>query len=402
MVRLRILMKRLANRAIGANPEPEQCFSPPSAPRARAARNLVLQWHITDRCNLRCKHCYQEGYSGEEMGLDGLMQVHAQFRELMAAEQQRTGRKVRGHLNITGGEPFIRKDFLELLTRIRRHRNPLTFAILSNGTFIDRGIAKELKQLNASFVQVSVEGTRSTHDSIRGTGSHERTAAALKHLAQEKVPTLISFTAHRANFREFPEVARFGRELDAKRVWADRLVPQGHGTDLTDLVLTRDETQELFLLMAQARGSKLRQRFARTEISMARALQFLEGGGRPYQCAAGDTLITIQPNGDLYPCRRMPIVTGNVRETPLVELYQRSGLFQALRNRGRISEGCGSCFFSGLCRGGLRCLSYAVTGDPFTADPGCRLAIVRGTGNIVFDDKAGKRGDRVLALEQHK
>jgi radical SAM protein with 4Fe4S-binding SPASM domain len=221
---------------------------------------------------------------------------------------------------------------------------------------------------------VSVEGCRSTHDGIRGAGSFERTAAALDSLAREKVPSLISFTAHRANFREFPEVARFGRAHGARRVWADRLVPQGHGANLADLALTPEETQELFTLMARARGTRLMQRFARTEIAMGRALQFLLGGGRPYRCAAGDTLITIQPNGELYPCRRMPISVGNVRETPIAELYARSGLLQALRDKNRTSQGCGACFFSGLCRGGLRCLSYAVTGDPFAADPGCWLA----------------------------
>jgi radical SAM protein with 4Fe4S-binding SPASM domain len=109
---------------------------------------------------------------------------------------------------------------------------------------------------------------------------------------------------------------------------------------------------------------------------MHRALQFLEGG-HPYQCTAGDRLITVQPNGDLYPCRRMPIRTGNLLETPLVDLYQKSPLFRALRDRDRTSKGCQGCLFSGLCRGGLKCLSYAVTGDPFVADPGCWLASPR-------------------------
>lgn len=104
---------------------------------------------------------------------------------------------------------------------------------------------------------------------------------------------------------------------------------------------------------------------------MHRALQFLVGGGRPYHCTAGDTLVTVQPNGDLYPCRRMPIRVGNLLETPLPELYYESDLFCSLRNRNRISDGCQGCLYSKLCRGGLKCLSYATTADLFTADPGC-------------------------------
>ena len=118
-----------------------------------------------------------------------------------------------------------------------------------------------------------------------------------------------------------------------------------------------------------------RWRFCRTEVSMHRALQFLEGGYRPYHCTAGDTLVTVEPNGDLYPCRRMPIQVGNMMETPLLKLYYGSDLFRSLRDRNRISDNCQSCFYSKLCRGGLKCLSYAVTGDPFRSDPGCWCAL---------------------------
>ena len=67
----------------------------------------------------------------------------------------------------------------------------------------------------------------------------------------------------------------------------------------------------------------------------------------------------------------MPIRVGNLMETPLAELYYESSLFHALRNRNCISDGYQDCFYSKLCRGGLKCLSYAMTGDPFKADPGC-------------------------------
>ena len=67
----------------------------------------------------------------------------------------------------------------------------------------------------------------------------------------------------------------------------------------------------------------------------------------------------------------MPIRVGNLMETPLERLYYQSDLFQALRDRHRTSGGCQGCLYSRLCRGGLKCLSYAMTGDPFQGDPGC-------------------------------
>jgi radical SAM protein with 4Fe4S-binding SPASM domain len=89
---------------------------------------------------------------------------------------------------------------------------------------------------------------------------------------------------------------------------------------------------------------------------------------------AGDTLLTLLPSGDAYPCRRMPIRAGNLQDTLLAELYYQNDLLCALRDRSRTSEGCQDCCFARLCRGGLKCLAYAVTGDPFQADPSCWLA----------------------------
>jgi len=232
-------------------------------------------------------------------------------------------------------------------------------------------MARHLSQLGPHFVQLSIEGSAPTHDSIRGEGNHARTVTALKHLVKRGIRTMISFTAHRGNFREFPAVARLGRRLRVSRVWADRLIPRGSGSALAGQTLSGEETREFFEIMQRERASAQRQWFGRTEIAMHRALQFLAAGGRPYHCTAGDSLITVQPNGDLYPCRRMPVRVGNLMQTRLLELYYRSDLFQALRNRHRISVGCQACFYAKLCRGGLKCLSFAQKGDAFTADPGC-------------------------------
>ena len=84
-----------------------------------------------------------------------------------------------------------------------------------------------------------------------------------------------------------------------------------------------------------------------------------------------DTLLTVLHDGDLYPCRRMPIRVGNLLEASLTELYNTFDRHRAHRDLHHGIAGCNGCFYAGLCRGGLKCLSYAVTGDPFTADPGC-------------------------------
>ncbi len=338
--------------------------------------NLLLQWHITERCNLRCRHCYQDGYRRDELSLNALLAVLRQYTDLLQQWRSR-GRTVRGHITVTGGEPFIRDDFLDLLDVFSANRESFTFAILTNGSFIDTGMARKLRKLRPAFVQVSIEGDRTTHDNIRGRGNFDKTVAAIKHLVRQKIRTLISFTAHKGNYRQFGEVARLGIKLKVARVWADRLIPRGSGSDMAEQVLGPAETREFFEIMRKYRQQAQRSWFVRTDIAMHRALQFLVGRGRPYHCTAGDALVTVQPNGDLYPCRRMPIRVGNLMEKPLGELYYQSDLLCALRYQGSLSDSCEDCSYAGLCRGGLRCLSYAVTGDPFKADPGCWRASVK-------------------------
>lgn len=338
-------------------------------------RGLLLQWHVTERCNLHCAHCYQESYAAGELGFQDLLRILAQFQDLLDLWQREAGpRPVVGHITVTGGEPFVRGDFPDLLEILATNRDRYRFAILTNGSYIDASLARRLRRLGPTFVQVSVEGAPRTHDKIRGPGNFARTVAAIKTLVREGIPTFIAFTAHWGNFREFPEVARLGRRLGIARVWADRLIPWGSGLSFTEQMLTPEETREFFEIMHQARTEAGRRWFSRTEIAMHRALQFLVAGGTPYHCTAGDTLITVQPNGDVYPCRRLPIRVGNLLKTPLAELYYQNDLLRALRDRSRFGDGCQGCCYLRLCRGGLRCLSYAVSGDPFRGDPGCWLA----------------------------
>lgn len=336
----------------------------------RAASPMLLQWHVTERCNLACTHCYQEAWPAPELDWDGLLLVLDQFREFMKERGAgAAGQAARGQIVLTGGEPFIRPDFMDLIERIAAEREWTGFAILTNGSLIDAALANSLRGLRPDYVQVSVEGTEATHDAIRGPGSWRKTVAAARLLVGAGIRTMIGFTAHRGNYREFPAVAELGRRLGVSRVWADRLVPLGGGARMQ--TLSPDETRRFMELMRRAAAPGCFRAAASTEVARHRALQFRAGGGRPYHCTAGDTLVAVMPNGDLYPCRRLPLRVGNLLARPLADLHRESELLAALRDRRRICTGCEECLYVGLCRGGLRCLAHAVSGDPFIRDPGC-------------------------------
>lgn len=299
-----------------------------------------------------------------------LLSILDQYKELLARWSGLSRQHIGGHITVTGGDPFMREDFSRLLEILAHHKKWFTFAVLTNGLDVDGSTARFLQSLSPRFVQVSLDGSRSVHDHLRGEGTFDRTVAGIDQLVRANVPTSIAFTAHKANFREFSAVAEIARKYGVARVWADRLIPLGRGGAMAHRTLDSQEAWELFVRMDRERAKENR----RTRIAMHRALQFMVAGGPPYQCTAGDTLITLLPNGDLVPCRRMPIVAGNVMRSNLTELYFGADLFRQLRDRTRISAGCTACRHASTCRGGLRCLAWAMHGDPFRADPGCWVA----------------------------
>lgn len=338
---------------------------------------MLLQWHLSDVCNLRCTHCYQTAFDSQPFGLSDWLRFLEDYVVFLNGDGMRP--PMRGHINVTGGEPLALRDFPALLDAFVLHQQVCTFAILSNGTLIDHRMATRLRRWGPKFVQVSIDGNPATHDRIRGEGSHAKAVAGIRALRAEGIPVLIAFTAQPGNYREFADVARLGRELGVRRVWTDRVIPPP-GPLAAGQSLSREQTVEYLQIIARARMEGGRR--SQTEIAAQRALQFLEGGSAIYRCTAGESLITVMPDGTLYPCRRLPIPAGNVYQTSLGRLY-RGDVLQAVRTRREFS-GCEKCGFVPLCQGGLRCLAWAVHGRLDQADPGCPLAHSSGDQGAVL------------------
>ena len=329
--------------------------------------HLTVQWHITDRCNFRCRHCYQADFQDKGFDFSGLKQIADQtftLHKQLKADQTHFPL----FFTLTGGEPLTHADFAPLLTYLNQNPATTGIGILSNGSLIDQNWVDRFKTLKIRFVQLSIEGVEQTHDDIRGKNSFKQVIEASNLLRQANIRVIWSFTAHQQNFREFPEVAQLANRFKISRLWSDRMIPSAQDEKLN--TLTAEETTEYIQLMSKARQQIHKKFRNRTEIALARALQFQAGHSEPYQCHAGGSLITLMPDGTLYPCRRMPIRVGNVRDTPLVELYH-APLMQQLRDFKYPKE-CTTCLYKTLCKGGLRCLSFALTDSPFNQDPGCQ------------------------------
>jgi radical SAM protein with 4Fe4S-binding SPASM domain len=329
---------------------------------------ITFQWHITDRCNYRCAHCYQKDYTDGGRTLPEMIHILDQFTEF-AQRIPKTSHRHNAHINFTGGEPFSRPDFLELLAETAA-RKCFSFGILSNGLLMPAPELLVLQKLKPSFIQISLEGDRATNDSIRGAGSYDDITHSMRVYEKLGIPVVVSFTANAKNYLEFPKVVKIAKELKATKVWTDRYLPMGAG-DL--LSLNTPQTREYFADLHAQTNTLWYKKHSKTVVSSNRALQFLAAGGQPYRCSAGETLLAILPNGDVLPCRRLPIVVGNMFGENLWDLYQTHATLLELRKPDATDEACATCYYKRTCKGGLKCLAFAQTGDFTARDPNCWL-----------------------------
>lgn len=324
---------------------------------------ITFQWHITEQCNFRCSHCYQDSFTDPGLSFDQEIIVLDKIRKFAASCREVHG-FCKVHINFTGGEPFIRDDFLELISESKKEEG-LTCGILTNG-YLPQDLER-LKELGPSFIQISLEGNEQTNDEIRGKGSFEKIVNSLKAYKRHKIPFIISFTANSQNYAQFPEVVKIGKKYGAARVWTDRYIPASADDKLT---MNAAQASEFFHSIKKAQDKNRYSLFGNTDVSSGRALQFLACGGPPYSCSAGKHLLTILSNGDLLPCRRMPINIGNALSDDFVDVYLNN---TTIREIHKPVQECEQCYYAKTCNGGLKCLSYALLEDFNRKDPNCLL-----------------------------
>ena len=328
---------------------------------------VSLQLHITGRCNLRCTHCYMEEHASEVPYAD-VKRALKQFDELIGRLKKQRNEQVVPLLRITGGEPLMHKDVLEILRYVRR--KGYIVGIMSNGTLLNEKILCELKKIKRlQAFQVSIDGDEGTHDLIRGRGNYKDTVGALDLLYANGIKTRVSFTANADNFRQFSNVATVCRKHHVSSLWSDRCIPFAFNQST---ILTKDMMPDYIALLKREAENPLNATVG-LRVENHRALQFIGSDhATPYYCKAGEELITVDEKGSIMPCRRLPIDCGNIADTTLSDVYLKHEVFTSLRSH-ELPKECSVCEHACFCKGGARCMAYAVTGDFIKADPGCFL-----------------------------
>jgi len=150
-----------------------------------------LEFQITDRCNLRCRHCYIGDGLHQDLPFEKIFKVLREFEEIQGLR-----------LLLSGGEPLLHPHFWEMNEILRDYA--FRSILLSNGTLIDREIANRLR---VHEVQVSLDGMKEGHESIRGEGTFEKALQAIENLQEANIRVSVATMVHRRNLKEFDELA---------------------------------------------------------------------------------------------------------------------------------------------------------------------------------------------------
>lgn len=342
------------------------------------AFDFLVQWHLTERCNLRCTHCYQTGEKGQELSERELNNIIEEISSLLTAWGKIYEIEFSPSVNITGGEPLLRPELFTVLSEFR-HRGFDTY-LLTNGILATKEKAKRLSHTGVKGVQVSIEGPEQIHDTIRGKNSFAASLRGVRNLLETGLKVTLNMTLSRLNAGSLMETIDLARNAGVQRLGFSRLVPSGRGRTLLKEMLETSAVQNLYeKVFATGNSNGLE---IVTGDPVASQFRNMAGDDDPGSiplggCAAGVTGITIMPDGSLLPCRRLPIMIGNVKKDSLREIWAVSDVLNALRTRDRYSGKCRSCSKWANCRG-CRAIAYAYShakgGADFLApDPQCFL-----------------------------
>lgn len=336
--------------------------------RATRAGSFGFQWHVTDRCNLRCRHCYQERFDGASEGT--LVERKLVADRIFAGLGQREV-----SINLTGGEPLLVPWLTDLIEHLQSFPTLREVTVITNGTRAEAPLLARLAGLKLlSELRVSLEAADpAINDEIRGVGSFERVAANIERYQDAGLSVVLMMTLSQHNLEAIAETAEWARQRGLAGVIFERFVPMGLGDAMAAKTLARQGWRDAVEAISSVSGFD---DVGVDELLPYRAfwldLSDDEPALRGALCNLGDESMGLMPDGTVYPCRRLPIAVGNVLDEPFEAILKKlaSWSVRALRPRleGRL---CSTCAIEECA--GCRALARALTGELLADDPQCYI-----------------------------
>ncbi|MBM3665118.1 MAG: radical SAM protein [Actinobacteria bacterium] len=330
--------------------------------RDLATNPMVVAWEVTRACGYACRHCRADAQPRPMIGeLD-----HDEAMDLVCA----LGRFEGTTLVLTGGDPLLRADLVEIAQAARGHG--LRVALTPSATArVTPGRLRELTDAGVDRLAISIDGaTPEAHDAMRGRrGSFERSLRILGWAREAGFSTQMNTTITRFSAGDLDRMAELVRGLDADMWSAFFLVPVGRAprTDMLDA-----DGHEVALHRLAEISEHVPFRVKVTEAPQYRRILMQTGraDNMPPAVNGGRGFMFISHDGHISPSGFLPLGAGDVRRDDPVEVYRMSPVFRDVRDTAQLQGKCGVCEFRSMC-GGSRARAYALTGDALAEDPTC-------------------------------
>lgn len=349
----------------------------------------VVVWNMGRRCNLKCVHCYAQSrdiaYKNElttQQGKD-LIDDLAKF-----------GAPV---ILFSGGEPLMREDLPELAQYARQ--KGMRAVISTNGTLIDKKMAKVLKEISLSYVGVSLDGMRETNDKFRGVkGAFALALAGMRNCRAEGIKVGLRFTINKRNVKDIPAIFDLLEKEKIPRVCFYHLVYAGRGSKLVEQELSHEESRRtLDLIMDRTKALhdkgfpmevltvdnhcdgpyvyfRLLKEDPKRAAEVFELLQMNRGNssGIGIGCVSWDGSVHADQFWRHYSF-------GNVKERKFSEIWTDTSneLMAGLKNRKPLikanADRCAHCKWFDICNGNFRVRAEAIYGNVWADDPACYL-----------------------------
>lgn len=341
-----------------------------------------FQWHITDECDQRCKHCYifaeNEGKALDRMSREQMDVVFANCLEFCEAYGRRP------YFYLTGGDPILHPDFWSLLEKFKE--NEIPFTIMGNPFHLDDDVSKRLKDCGCVRYQLSIDGKEETHDWFRKPGSFKTTLEKIPVLNRAGIRSIVMTTVSGKNIDEVPAIIEAVVAAGVKVYAFARYCPTGEEKEISisparyrklledcDKIFCRYEASacETYFNRKDHLWTLFDYEKGRFQIPDDFEPELIYGG-----CNCGNGHLTILPTGEVYACRRVQdSKVGNAFDDRLKDLW--TGNMEVYREYGSFRK-CSKCKLLSWCRGCPAVAASTNKGDFYAADPQCWAESVEG------------------------
>ncbi len=327
---------------------------------------LYVVFDITNKCNLKCIHCYSSTQNDELTTSD----VYHVIDMLYEAGT--------GIIDFGGGEPLLRNDIFDILSYSKNVG--LYTSISTNGLLLSNDCIKRLKKLEIDHICISLDGAKQeTHDYIRNKiGTYEKVITGIKNCVNAGINTQISTVIMKSNINELVDIYNLLKSLEVNGWYVYDFIPAGRGRELQNEILDPKKRQQLY--------SQLQDLAVSTDMSIKpypysitinsaceKDTYFYQKYGRLTDlfkgCLAARWVCHISSNGDLHPCYLLPQKLGNLKQDTFRDIwFDNSNLvLKELRDRTLLKGNCGMCRYRDVC-GGCRARAFWKTDDYLESD----------------------------------